>query len=50
MRTTRRIFLMTISTSAAGVGVGAFAQAMVDETSPQAASTEGWCGAWAKKG
>jgi hypothetical protein len=49
MRTTRRISLMTISTSAAG-GVGAFAQALVDETSPQAASTEGWCSAWARKG
>lgn len=38
MLTTRRIFLMTVSTSAAGLGVGAFAQAMVDETSPQAAA------------
>ena len=36
MLTTRRIFLMTVSASAACLGGGAFAQAMVDETSPQA--------------
>ena len=36
MLKTRRIFLMTVSASAAGLSAGAFAQAMVDETSPQA--------------
>ena len=36
MLTTRRIFLMTLSASATGLGGGAHAQAMVDETSPQA--------------
>jgi hypothetical protein len=38
MGTTRRIFLMTVSAGAAGLGVGAFAQAMVDEKSAQAAA------------
>ena len=38
MGTTRRIFLMTVSAGTAGLGVGAFAQAMVDEKSPQAAA------------
>jgi High potential iron-sulfur protein len=38
MLTTRRIFLMTVSASAACLGGGAFAQAMVDETSTQAAA------------
>ncbi len=36
MLRTRRTFLMTVSASAAGLGVGAWAQTMVDETSPQA--------------
>ena len=36
MLKTRRIFLMTVSAGAAGLGVNAFAQAMVDEASPQA--------------
>ncbi|MEJ7686573.1 MAG: high-potential iron-sulfur protein [Variovorax sp.] len=36
MSTTRRIFLMTVSAGAAGLGLGAHAQAMLDEKSPQA--------------
>jgi hypothetical protein len=36
MGTTRRVFLMTVSAGAAGVGVSAFGQDMVDEKSPQA--------------
>ena len=36
MGTTRRTFLMTVSAGTAGLGVGAFAQSMVDEKSPQA--------------
>lgn len=36
MGTTRRIFLMTVSAGAAGLGNVAFAQAMVDDKSPQA--------------
>ena len=38
MGTTRRTFLMTVSAGTAGLGGGAFAQAMVDEKSPQAAA------------
>ncbi len=38
MRTTRRVFLMTVIAGTAGSGVTAFAQAMVDEKSPQAAA------------
>jgi len=38
MGTTRRPFLMTVSAGTAGLGVAAFAQAMVDEKSPQAAA------------
>jgi hypothetical protein len=34
--TTRRIFLMTLSTGAAGLSLGAMAQAAVDEKDPQA--------------
>ncbi len=38
MGTTRRIFLMTMTAGTAALGGGAFAQAMVDEKSPQAAA------------
>ncbi len=38
MGPTRRIFLMTLSAGTAGLGVAAYAQAMVDEKSPQAAA------------
>ena len=38
MGTTRRTFLMTVSAGTAGLGGSAFAQAMVDEKSPQAAA------------
>ena len=36
MSTTRRIFLATVSATAAGVSLGVRAQAMVDEKTPQA--------------
>ena len=38
MGTTRRVFLMTVIAGTAGSSVAAFAQAMVDEKSPQAAA------------
>jgi hypothetical protein len=38
MSTTRRVFLMTISAGAAGLSLGARAQALVDEKAPQAAA------------
>lgn len=38
MGTTRRTFLMTLSAGTAGLGGNAFAQALVDEKSPQAAA------------
>ena len=38
MGTTRRVFLMTVTAGTASLGMGAFAQAMVDEKSPQSAA------------
>ncbi len=38
MSTTRRVFLMTVATGAAGLSLGAQAQAMVGEKEPQAAA------------
>ena len=38
MSTTRRVFLMTLSAGTAGFSLGAMAQSMVDEKSPQAAA------------
>lgn len=38
MMTSRRIFLMTVAASGAGLGTSARAQVMVDEKDPQAAS------------